>query len=255
MAPACRHHWLLSAPQNDRVIGRCKRCDLERIYPARLEETDRGDDYRELVLLESHTELDVLGDVANGRDAAAAAERMQPDVVLMDVVMPGLNGLDATRQIRKRCPNTRVLILSGYEEDEQIIEALRAGASGYLVKESDISELLLAIQSVSRGNTFFCSSLSEGDQANDFLLRARNRDAKAGYDRLTDREREVLQLIAEGHSNQSIAEQLVISVKTVEAHKAHIMSKLGARNRTDLIRYAIRRGLIGLDPLPRQQAS
>ena len=207
------------------------------------------------LLLESHTELDVLGDVANGREAAAAAERMQPDVVLMDVVMPGLNGLDATRQIRKRCPNTRVLILSGYEEDEQIIEALRASASGYLVKESDIGELLLAIQSVSRGNTFFSSSLSEGDQANDFLLRARSRDAKAGYDRLTDREREVLQLIAEGHSNQSIAEQLVISVKTVEAHKAHIMSKLGARNRTDLIRYAIRRGLIGLDPLPRQQAS
>ena len=206
------------------------------------------------LLLESHEELDVLGDVSNGREAAAVAEKMLPDVVLMDVVMPGLNGLDATRQIRKRCPNTRVLILSGYEEDEQIIEALRAGASGYLVKESDIGELLLAIQSVARGNTYFSSSLSEREQTNDFLLRARNGDAKVGFDRLTDREREVLQLIAEGHSNQSIADQLVISVKTVEAHKAHIMSKLGARNRTDIIRYAIRRGIIGVDPLPQLRA-
>ena len=206
------------------------------------------------LLLESHEELDVLGDVSNGREAAAAAEKLLPDVVLMDVMMPGLNGLDATRQIRKRCPNTRVLILSGYEEDEQIIEALRAGANGYLVKESDIGELLLAIQSVARGNTYFSSSLSEREQTNDFLLRARNGDAKVGFDRLTDREREVLQLIAEGHSNQSVADQLVISVKTVEAHKTHIMSKLGARNRTDIIRYAIRRGIIGVDPLPQLRA-
>lgn len=206
------------------------------------------------MLLESHDEIDVVGDVANGREAVQVAEELTPDVVLMDVVMPGLNGLDATRQIRKRCPNTRVLILSGYEEEEQIIEALRAGAGGYLVKESDISELLLAIQAVSRGNTYFSSSLSERDQGNDFLIRARSGDARSGFDRLTDREREVLQLIAEGHSNQSIADQLVISVKTVEAHKAHIMSKLGARNRTDLIRYAIRRGIIGLDPMPRLRA-
>ena len=204
------------------------------------------------LLLQSHDELDVLGEVSNGRDAAAAAEKLQPDVVLMDVVMPGLNSLDATRQIRKRCPNTRVLILSGHEEDEQIIEALRAGASGYLIKESDIGELLLAIQSVSRGNTYFSSALSERGGGNDFLLRARSGESEVGFDRLTDREREVLQLIAEGHSNQSIAEQLVISVKTVEAH---IMSKLGARNRTDLIRYAIRRGIIGLEPMPQLRAS
>lgn len=206
------------------------------------------------LLLESNDDIEVVADVSNGREAAAAAEELLPDVVLMDVVMPGLNGLDATRQIRKRCPNTRVLILSGYEEEEQILEALRAGASGYLIKESDIGELLLAIQSVSRGNTYFSSSLSEREHGSDFLLRARSGDAKAGFDRLTDREREVLQLIAEGHSNQSIADELVISVKTVEAHKAHIMSKLGARNRTDLIRYAIRRGIIGLDPMPKLRA-
>lgn len=206
------------------------------------------------LLLESHDEIDVVGDVADGREAARLAEEIQPDVVLMDVIMPGLNGLDATRQIRKRCQNTRVLILSGYDEEEQIIEALRAGASGYLIKESDIGELLLAILAVARGNHYFSSSLSERDEGNDFLLRARNTDSKSGCDRLTDREREVLQLITEGHSNQSIAEQLEISVKTVEAHKAHIMSKLGTRNRTDLIRYAIRRGIIGLDPTPSLRA-
>ena len=194
------------------------------------------------LLLESHDEIDVAGDVANGREAVQLAADLSPDVVLMDVVMPGLNGLDVTRQIRKRCPNARVLILWGYEEEEQVIEALRAGAGGYLIKESDIGGLLLAIQAVSRGNTYFSLSLSERDQGNDFLLRARSGDARAGFDRLTDREREVLQLIAD---------QLVISVKTVEAH---IMSKLGARNRTDLIRYAIRRGIIGLDPMPRLRA-
>ena len=122
------------------------------------------------LLLQSHDDLDVLGEVANGREAVAATEKLQPDVVLMDVVMPGLNGLDATRQIRKRCPRVRVLMLSGYEEDEQIIEALRAGASGYLNKESDISELLLAIQSVARGNTYFSASFSEWSGGGDFLL-------------------------------------------------------------------------------------
>ncbi len=206
------------------------------------------------MLLDSHDELEVVGDVSNGREATRAAEELGPDVVLMDLIMPGLNGLDATRQIRKRCPNTRVLILSGYEDEEQIVEALRAGASGYLIKESEIGELMLAIQAVARGNHYFSSSLSQGDDPNDFVLRARG-DVKSGYDRLTDREREVLQLIAEGHANRMIAEQLVISVKTVEAHKAHIMSKLGARNRTDLIRYAIRRGIISLEPGAKRYAS
>ncbi len=203
------------------------------------------------LLLESHDEIDVVGDVADGREAARLAEEIQPDVVLMDVIMPGLNGLAATRQIRRHCQNTRVLILSGSEEEEQIIEALRGGADGYLIKKSDIGELLLAIQTVARGNHNFSSSLSERRQGSDLLLRARSADSKSGFDRPTDREREVLQLIAEGHSNQSIAEQLVISVKTVQAH---ITSKLGARNRTDLIHYAIRRGIIGLDPTPNLRA-
>jgi two-component system response regulator NreC len=135
-------------------------------------------------------------------------------------------------------------------EDEQILAALRAGAAGYVVKKSDVQELLLGIQSVHRGNTYFSSSISDGDAVQDYLWQAKRPEAKSGYDLLTSREREVLQLIAEGYSNQRIANELFISVKTVEAHKAHIMSKLHAQNRTDLIRYAIRKGIVGLDSGP-----
>jgi two-component system response regulator NreC len=201
-------------------------------------------------LLEHEQEVEVVGDAANGRDAIATTEKLQPDVVLMDMVMPGLNGLEATRQIRKRFPKTRVLILTGYMEDEQILGALRAGASGYVVKRSDTEELLLGIQAVHRGNTYFSSHISDGDAINQFMWQAKKEEGKAGYELLTSREREVLQLIAEGYSNQRIAQELYISVKTVEAHKAHIMSKLHARNRTDLIRYALRKGLVGLDAPP-----
>ncbi len=201
-------------------------------------------------LLELRQEVEVVGDAANGREAIAATEKLMPDVVLMDMVMPGLNGLEATRQIRKRFPKTRVLILTGYMEDEQILSALRAGAAGYVVKASDTEELLLGLQAVHRGNTYFSSAISDGDAVNQYLWQAKKEDGKAGYELLTSREREVLQLIAEGYSNQRMAQELFISVKTVEAHKAHIMSKLHARNRTDLIRYALRKGLVGLDAPP-----
>jgi two-component system response regulator NreC len=200
--------------------------------------------------LEERPDIEVVGDAQNGREAVAATEKLMPDVVLMDQVMPGLNGLEATRQIRKRFPKTRVLILTGYMEDEQIVGALRAGASGYVVKHADIEELLLGIQAVHRGNTYFSSAISEGDAVNQYMWQAKKEDGKTGYELLTAREREVLQLIAEGYSNQRIAQELYISVKTVEAHKAHIMSKLHARNRTDLIRYALRKGLVGVDAPP-----
>lgn len=201
-------------------------------------------------LLESVPEIEVVGDATNGREALDLCDRLQPDVVLMDMVMPGLNGLEATRQLRRRHPKTKVLILTGYMEDEQIVAALRAGASGYVVKRSDKEELLLGIQAVHRGNTYFSSSISDGDAINQYLWQAKRPEPKTGYDLLTSREREVLQLIAEGYSNQRIAQELFISVKTVEAHKAHIMTKLHAQNRTDLIRYAIKKGLVGLDTAP-----
>ena len=198
-------------------------------------------------MLDAQEGIEVVGEATNGRDAVDSTETLQPDVVLMDMVMPGLNGIEATRQITKRAPAARVLILTAYLEDERLLQALRAGASGYVVKKSDMEELLLAIQSVHRGNTYFSAAVSEEIAVNEVLIQAKQPDAKAGYDLLTSREREVLQLIAEGLSNQGIADELFISVKTVEAHKAHIMNKLNARNRTDLIRYAIKRGLVGLE--------
>jgi len=202
------------------------------------------------LLLEMHPEIEVVGDAANGREAVEAAEKLFPDVILMDMVMPGLNGVEATRQIRRRLPKTKVLILTGYMEDEQIVAALRAGASGYVVKKSDAAELILGIQAVHRGNTYFSASISDAGTASEYLLQARSEEGRSGYGLLTSREREVLQLIAEGYSNQRIAEELFISVKTVEAHKAHIMTKLHARTRTDLIRYALQRGLVGVDVPP-----
>jgi len=205
-------------------------------------------------LLEAQAGVVVVGDAENGRDAVEMAEQLQPDVVLMDAVMPGLNGIEATRQIRRRLPKTKVLILTGYMEDEQISGALKAGASGYVVKKSDVDELLLGIQAVHRGNPYFSSSIGDGDLT-DYLWQLRSNDGRVGYDLLTSREREVLQLIAEGHSNQQIGQALFISVKTVEAHRAHIMSKLHARNRTDLIRYALRKGIVGFDHVPVEASS
>ena len=199
------------------------------------------------MLLEAQNELDVVADVENGRQAVQAVERLQPDVVLMDVVMPGLNGLEATRQIRRIAPSTRVVMLSGFVDEDQLLDALRAGASGYIIKKSDISELVLAIQTVHRGNSYFSSALSEGFDLAEVLYQSKRPDQRTGADSLTPREREVLQLIAEGHTNQGIANELYISVKTVEAHKSHIMSKLHARNRTDLIRYAIRKGIVRME--------
>ena len=167
----------------------------------------------------------------------------------MDTIMPGLNGIEATHQIRRQLPKTKVLMLTGYMEDEYITGALRAGASGYVIKKSDLEELLLGIRAVNRGNPYFSSSIGDGDLT-DYLWQIKSNSGKVGYELLTSREREVLQLIAEGSSNQKIAQELFISVKTVEAHRAHIMTKLHAKNRTDLIRYALRKGLVGLDSVP-----
>lgn len=201
------------------------------------------------LLLEMHDEVEVVGDVGDGREAVEAAQRLQPDVVLMDLAMPGLNGVEATRQLTQRARGVRVLMLTGYADDERLLEALRAGASGYVVKRSDVRELLLAIQAVHNGNPYISSSLSDGRSPLELLIEARSGQS-APSDKLTAREREILQLVAEGHPNQSIADHLVLSVKTVEAHKAHIMQKLGVQRTTDLIRYALRKGIITLDAGP-----
>lgn len=198
------------------------------------------------LLLEMHEEVEVVGDVGDGRAAVEAAQQLQPDIILMDLAMPGLNGVEATRQVNQRVRGPRVLILTGYADDERILEALRAGAYGYVIKRSDVNELLLAIQAVHRGNLYISSSISEGRSAIDLLMQAQA-TSSGPADKLTEREREILQLVAEGHQNQHIADKLFLSVKTVEAHKSHIMAKLGVQKTADLIRYALRKGIISLD--------
>lgn len=197
------------------------------------------------LLLDYHDELEVVGQAGNGREAVELAERVEPDVVLMDLAMPGMNGIEAARQIRKRVPSARILLLTAYADHDQIIEALRAGVSGCVVKRSDVTELVLALQTVSRGNTYFSEALADGRAPLDFIMEAANAP-QVVEDPLTDREREVLQLIVEGHQNQTIADELFISVKTVEAHKAHIKAKLRTTSDMDLLKHAMRRGMVGL---------
>ena len=198
-------------------------------------------------VLSSCGEIEVVAEAADGREAVSAVEKLQPDIVLMDMAMPGLSGLEATRQIRKRFKRTRVIMLTALMEEEHIIAALRAGASGFLVKSSDIEELLHGIRTVQAGNTYFSSAVTDVAHIHQHHWLIKFGEAKSGFELLTSREREVLQLIGEGDQNRRIGADLGISVKTVEVHKDHIMKKVGARTRGDLIRYALRRGLVSLD--------
>lgn len=232
------------------TTGAKVRSMVEKSVPTRVLLADDHDIVRQALqmLLQSRGDIEIVGDVRNGREAVTAVERLRPDVVLMDLVMPGLNGIEATRQIRRIAPRTQVLMLSGYVDERQLLEAVRAGAAGFLIKTSDINELLLAIDSAKRGNRYFSSKLNESFDVDELLQQSRRGAAPSGPgDRLTVREREVLQLVAEGYTNQGIADALVVSVKTVEAHKSHLQQKLRARNRADLIRYAIASGLVTLE--------
>lgn len=194
-------------------------------------------------LLKNEKDIDVIGEAENGKEAIKQVEELNPDVVVMDISMPLLNGLDATRQIKKRFPEVKVLVLTVHSNEEYISEILKAGASGYIVKKAAPEELVAAIHAISRGNSFLSPSVSKS-VIKKFLQVA---GAEAGLEKsslLTEREREVLQLIAEGHSTRKIAEFLFISVKTIEAHRSHIMEKLDLHNIADLTRYAIRTGII-----------
>jgi DNA-binding NarL/FixJ family response regulator len=208
------------------------------------------DDHRLLrqslaALLSTRPEVEVVGDCSDGHQAVVLAEQLAPDVVLMDLSMPNLNGIAATRQVRERCPKTRVIIVSASADLGQLTGAVLAGASGYVIKRSDIDELVTAIRLVRRGNTYFSEDLaSEVDIPR---LIAEARAAEPRMSRLTSREEEVLQLVAEGRTGREIAEQLVISPKTVESHVANLLAKFGARNRVDLVRAAVQQGILVLD--------
>ncbi len=193
-------------------------------------------------LLENEAGIEVIGEAEDGREAVQKTQELLPDVVLMDLSMPGLSGLEATRQIKQRFPEVKVLVLTRHANEEYVFQILRAGASGYVVKKAAPTELVLAIQAVYRGDSFLSPSISRQVVAE--YMRQAEAMAENSYDRLTDREREVLQLIAEGHSNREIAELLHISMKTVENHRASLMGKLNVRGTAELTRYAIRKRVI-----------
>jgi DNA-binding NarL/FixJ family response regulator len=192
-------------------------------------------------LLDSFDEITVVGEASDGREAARQARELQPDVILMDIAMPGLNGLEAASRIARTCPGTRVLILTMHSNEEYVVQALRAGASGYLVKEAATDELHRAISSVARGQTYLSPSISRCTVER---LMEDERMSVSSLDQLTPRQREILQLLAEGRSTRDIAALLSVSVKTVETHRARLMERLDIRDIPGLVRIAIREGLI-----------
>lgn len=189
-------------------------------------------------------DIEVVGEAADGREAIARVHEMEPDVVLMDIAMPDLGGLEATVEIRKQNPRTRILILSQYEDREYIRRFLKAGVSGYVLKKSAGSDLTAAIRAVHRGGLVL-----DPDVAREAMNeRASDGHGQADpYDTLTDREKQVLKLVAEGRSNKEVADLLGISVKTAMSHREHIMEKLDLHSRTELIRFAIKQGVIRVE--------
>jgi DNA-binding NarL/FixJ family response regulator len=194
------------------------------------------------MLFQAEPSLTIVGEADSGAAAIAMVEQLHPDVVIMDVAMPGMNGIEATRRIKAASPETAVLALTMHEDEQYFFEMLNAGASGYIPKRAAPDDLVSAIKVVAEGNVFLYASLAR------FLIRDMADRAEAepetGADVLTAREREVLTLIADGDTNREIADTLVISVKTVERHRENIMAKLDIHNRVELVRYAIKKGMI-----------
>lgn len=194
-------------------------------------------------LLERQPNLEVVGEGENGREAIELVASLKPDVVVMDVGMPVLNGIEATKAIVTQHPTTAVVILSMYVDESYIMRALNAGARGYLLKDSAPADLIGAIQAVSQNKSFFSPKVSR-ILAEDYVRVLKQKGAVDSYDLLTSREREILQLIAEGKANKEVAAALNISPYTVETHRSHILEKLNLHNPAELILYAVRKGLI-----------
>jgi two-component system response regulator NreC len=197
-------------------------------------------------LLEGSPGIQVVGEAADGREAVKLAARLAPDVVVMDVAMPKLNGIEAARQIRRDRAECRIIMLSMHEDRQYIFEALRAGAGGYVLKDAAFSELVNAIRTVTGGQTYLSPAVA-GTVLDDYVNRARGEVAGNELEKLSGREREVLQLIAEGRSSPEIAKQLHISIHTVDTHRRNIMDKLDVHNLAGLIKFAVRHGLSSLE--------
>lgn len=196
-------------------------------------------------LLEAESDFSVIGEASDGADAVSMVESIHPDVLVIDTAMPGLNGLEATKQVKQRSPETKVLILSMYANEGYVLQALRNGADGYVLKDESASILVQAIHDIVEGHRYLSPPISE--RAIDAYVQKAESATQQDFGMLTAREREILQLAAEGNSNGDIATRLSISPRTAETHRTNLMRKLGLKNQTDLIRYAIRAGVLPID--------
>ncbi len=195
------------------------------------------------LLLERQPGFTVLGEAADGREIVQLAEKHSPDVIVMDIAMPNLNGIEATRRIVEKHPETGVVILSMHYDESYVIRSLKAGARAYLLKDAVKTELIAAIQAVMQGRSYFSPKISRILQE-DFVQLLGRKGGEDSYDLLTDREREVLQQVAEGRTNKEIANQLNLSLYTVDTHRTHILQKLNLHSVPELILYAVRKGII-----------
>jgi two-component system, NarL family, response regulator NreC len=195
------------------------------------------------LLIEQQADLTVVGEAADGREAAALAKSLRPDVAVMDISMPNLNGIEAAHQITQSHPEIAVIVLSMHPDEGYVLRALKAGAKGYLLKDSAESDLIAAVRAVARGKSFFSPAVSKV-LLDDYLRKLKRSGAEDAYDLLTPREREVLQLVVEGKSNKEVANLLSLSVYTVETHRSNVMQKLNLKGVPELTLYAVRKGII-----------
>ena len=199
-------------------------------------------------LLVAEDDIDIVGEADNGRQAVQLVKKLEPDVAVLDVAMPSLNGLEATRQITASAPGTKVLILSSYSDDEYVHQLTNAGAVGYLGKQTAANELLKAVREVNQGHAYYSPAIAKRLREQSRAAFAEGQSARRPARSLTSRESEVLQLIAEGQANKQIASELNISIKTVEKHRQQVMNKVGIHDVAGLTRYALARGIVESSP-------
>jgi two-component system response regulator NreC len=194
-------------------------------------------------LLERQEDIEIVGEAADGRDLVRMAEKLSPSIVVTDIAMPQLNGIDATAQILRHDPDIKVIILSMYADEEFLVRALTAGVKGYLLKDAVQADLLRAVRAVATGRSFFSPAIAQ-TLAEDYVRQLQHKGLEDSYELLTEREREILQLIAEGKSNKEVAGVLNVSPYTVETHRTHLMQKLNLHNTAEIVLYAVRKKIV-----------